>query len=43
MNDIATEMAALDRMSTGDLVGRYAELHGQPGRTHRCRLGELRA
>ena len=33
MHDIATEMAALDRMSTGDLAGRYEELHGQPCRT----------
>jgi hypothetical protein len=34
MDDIATEIAALDQMSTGDLAERYAELHGQPCRTH---------
>ena len=39
MSDIATEMAALDRMTTGDLAERYAELHGQPCRTrHRAYL-----
>ena len=39
MKDIATEMAALDRMTTGDLADRYAELHGQPCRTrHRAYL-----
>jgi hypothetical protein len=30
MHDIATEIAALDGMATGDLAGRYAELHGPP-------------
>jgi hypothetical protein len=34
MDDIATEIAALDQISTGDLAERYAELHGQPCRTH---------
>jgi len=34
MSDIAAELAALDEMSTGDLAERYAELHGQPCRTH---------
>ena len=34
MHDIAAEIAALDRLSTGDLAERYAELHGQPCRTH---------
>ena len=29
MNDVATEMAALDGMTTGELADRYAELHGQ--------------
>jgi hypothetical protein len=29
-----TELAALDRMTTGELVERYRELHGQPCRTH---------
>ncbi len=29
MTDIATEMAALDRMTTGDLAERYTELHRQ--------------
>jgi hypothetical protein len=39
MDDIATEITALDRMSTGDLAERYAELHGQPCRTrHRAYL-----
>jgi hypothetical protein len=39
MDDIATEIAALDQMSTGDLTERYAELHGQPCRTrHRAYL-----
>ena len=39
MNDVATELVALDRMSTGDLAERYAELHGQPCRTrHRAYL-----
>ena len=39
MTDIATELAALDRMTTGDLAERYAELHGQPCRTrHRAYL-----
>ncbi len=39
MHDIATEIAALDQMTTGDLAERYAELHGQPCRTrHRAYL-----
>jgi len=39
MNDVATEMAALDGMTTGELAERYAELHGQPCRTrHRAYL-----
>jgi len=39
MRDIAAEIAALDRMATGDLAERYAELHGQPCRTrHRAYL-----
>ncbi len=39
MNDIAAEFTALDRMSTGELAERYAELHGQPCRTrHRAYL-----
>ena len=39
MHDIAAEFAALEQMSTGDLAGRYAELHGQPCRTrHRAYL-----
>jgi hypothetical protein len=39
MTDIAAEIAALDRMTTGDLAERYAELHGQPCRTrHRAYL-----
>jgi len=39
MQDIATELAALDRMTTGDLADRYRELHGQPCRTrHRAYL-----
>ena len=33
MHDIAAEIVALDRMSTGDLAERYEELHGQPCRT----------
>jgi len=33
MNEIEAEIAALDRMSTGGLAERYAELHGQPCRT----------
>jgi hypothetical protein len=39
MPDIGNEIAALDRMSTGDLAERYKELHGQPCRTrHRAYL-----
>ncbi len=30
MHNIAAELATLDRLSTGDLAERYAELHGQP-------------
>ena len=33
MQDVATELAALDHMSTGELAERYRELHGQPCRT----------
>lgn len=39
MHDIATELSALDRMTTGDLAERYRELHDQPCRTrHRAYL-----
>lgn len=39
MHEIATEIAALDQMATGDLAERYTELHGQPCRTrHRAYL-----
>ena len=39
MDDIATEMAGLDGMTTGELAERYADLHGQPCRTrHRAYL-----
>jgi hypothetical protein len=39
MNDIASEITALDQVSTGDLAERCAELHGQPCRTrHRAYL-----
>jgi len=39
MHDIAAELAVLDRLSTGDLAERYADLHGQPCRTrHRAYL-----
>ncbi len=39
MHDIAAEFTALDRMSTGELAERYADLHGQPCRTrHRAYL-----
>ena len=39
MNDIAAEIATMDRMTTGDLAERYAKLHGQPCRTcHRAYL-----
>jgi hypothetical protein len=33
LNDLTTEITALDRMTTGELAERYAELHGQPCRT----------
>jgi len=33
MQDVATELAALDRVSTSDLAERYRELYGQPCRT----------
>lgn len=33
MQDAASELAALDRMSTSDLAERYRELYGQPCRT----------
>jgi hypothetical protein len=37
--DIEAELDALDKMTTGDLAERYAELHGQPCRTrHRAYL-----
>lgn len=39
MHDLATELDALDQMSTGELAKRYEELHGQPCRTrHRTYL-----
>lgn len=39
MQDVATELAGLDQMTTGDLAERYRELHGQPCRTrHRAYL-----
>ena len=39
MQDFANQIAALDRMSIGDLAERYRELHGQPCRTrHRAYL-----
>ena len=39
MNDLATEIDALDQMATGDLARRYAELCGRPCRTrHRAYL-----
>lgn len=33
MQDIATQLAALDEMTTGELADLYRELHGQPCRT----------
>jgi hypothetical protein len=37
--DIATDLDDLQHMTTGDLAGRYEELHGQPCRTrHRAYL-----
>jgi hypothetical protein len=37
--DIATEIEALERMTTSELLERYEELHGQPCRTrHRTYL-----
>src|SRR5690348_7434393 len=33
MIDVATELATLDQLSTGELAERYRELHGQPCRT----------
>jgi hypothetical protein len=33
MQEVATELARLDHMSTGDLAALYAELHGQACRT----------
>ncbi len=39
MHDIATQLAALDGMTTGELADLYRELHGQPCRTrHRAYL-----
>lgn len=39
MNDIATELAALDPMTTSELAERYQQLYGQPCRTrHRAYL-----
>ena len=36
---IQRQLAALSKMTTGELVQRYAELHGQPCRTqHRAYL-----
>jgi len=38
-NTIASEIDALQRMTTNELLERYAELHGQPSRTrHRTYL-----
>jgi len=31
--NLAQELAALERMTAGDLQRRYAELHGQPSRS----------
>ena len=31
--NIKMELAAMERMTTGELVERYAELTGQPGTT----------
>lgn len=43
MQDVATELAALDHMSTGELAERYRELHGQPCRTrHKAYLIDRR-
>ena len=41
MHDIATEIAALDGMATGELAERYGELHRQPCRTH-CHAATVR-
>lgn len=39
MQDIATQLAALDSMTTSELADLYKELHGQPCRTrHRAYL-----
>lgn len=39
MHYIANQLAALDRMTTGELAEQYRELHGQPCRTrHRAYL-----
>jgi hypothetical protein len=39
MNEIATQIAALGQMTTGELAKRYAQLHGQSCRTrHRAYL-----
>lgn len=39
MQDTATQLAALDEMTTGELADLYRELHGQPCRTrHRAYL-----
>jgi len=39
MTDIATEIAALDDLTTGELAEQYEQLHGQPCRTrHRAYL-----
>jgi hypothetical protein len=39
MHDIATQLAALDDMTTGELADLYRELHSQPCRTrHRAYL-----
>ena len=39
MNDVTTEMAALDGMTTGELATQYEELHGWQCRTrHRAYL-----
>jgi hypothetical protein len=33
MQDVGTQIAGLDRMTTGELAEQYQELHGQPCRT----------
>jgi hypothetical protein len=38
LNDIATGITALDRITTGVLAERYAKLHGQPCHVYRKQL-----